>query len=261
MFEKTKEIIRCIKLEKPLILNITNYVTMDFVANGLLSIGASPVMSKAEQEIEDLMEHTKAVVINLGTLNEEFISLCKLSCQIANQLKKPIVLDPVGAGASKYRTDTCISLINEYSISIIRGNASEVMALSGSLQTTKGVDSIVEECSHIIEYAENLSSQYNTTVVVSGKKDIIVDNKLIVQFDRGSPLMPTVTGTGCLLSAVIAAFHSIEKNRFEAAKIATLYYGICGEAAENKANGPGSFKVQFLDELHFLPARGHYEKN
>jgi hydroxyethylthiazole kinase len=260
MFKKTKEMISHIKLEKPLVLNITNYVTMDFVANGLLSIGASPIMSKAEQEIEDLLKHTKAVVINLGTLNRDFITLCRHTCQIANQLNTPIVLDPVGAGASQYRTDTCMSLINEYNISIIRGNASEVMALSGSSHTAKGVDSMTES-NHAIESAKIVSSRHDAAVVVSGKTDIIVDNESIDQLDRGSPFMPTITGTGCLLSAVIAAFHAIEKNRFEAAKMATLFYGICGEIAENKANGPGSFRTQFLDALHFFPDRGQYEKN
>ena len=105
MFEKIKEITTKIKKNKPLILNITNYVTMDFVANGLLSLGASPVMSKAEQEIEDLLQLAQSIVINLGTLDKQFIALCEHACLIANQLKKPIILDPVGAGASSYRTD------------------------------------------------------------------------------------------------------------------------------------------------------------
>jgi hydroxyethylthiazole kinase len=260
MFKKTKAIMSHIKLEKPLVLNITNYVTMNFVANGLLSIGASPMMSIAEEEIEDLLKHAQSVVINLGTLNKAFITLCRHTCQIANQLNKPIVLDPVGAGASQYRTETCMSLINEYNISIICANASEVMALSGASHTTKGVDSIIES-KHAIENAKIISNRHNAAVVVSGKIDIIVDHNSIDQLDRGSPFMPTITGTGCLLSAVIAAFHAIEKNRFEAAKMATLFYGICGEIAENKANGPGSFRTQFLDALYFSPEADQYEKN
>lgn len=259
MFEKIKNVVAKIKEEKPLILNITNDVTMDFVANGLLSIGASPIMSKAAQEIEDLLQHTKSVVINLGTLHNDFIMLCKLTCAIANQLNKPIVLDPVGAGASQLRTETCISLITDYNISIIRGNASEVIALSGSAYMTKGVDSLSESM-QAIESAKIVSKRHNTAVVVSGKTDIIIDNESIDQFDRGSPFMPNITGTGCLLSAVIAAFHAIEKNRFEAAKIGTLFYAICGEIAENSANGPGSFRTHFLDALHSIPGRGQYEK-
>ncbi len=259
MFEKTKETMNRIKLEKPLVLNITNYVTMDFIANGLLSIGASPIMSKAAHEIEDLLQHAKSIVINLGTLNNDFIRLCKHTCKIANQLSIPIILDPVGAGASQYRTDTCMSLINEYPISIIRGNASEIIALSGSSCKIKGVDSITAS-NHAVENAKRISKRYNAAVVVSGKIDIIVDDESVDQFNRGSPFMPYITGTGCLLSAVIAAFHAIEKNRFDAAKMATLFYGISGEIAENSANGPGSFRTQFLDALHRIPDRGQYGK-
>src|SRR5689334_13033503 len=260
MFKKTKELMDHIQVTKPLVLNITNDVTMDFVANGLLSIGASPIMSKAEQEIEDLLQHTQSLVINLGTLNKEFIALCKHTCKIANQLDKPIILDPVGAGASQYRTDTCLSLISEYRISIIRGNAGEIMALSGASRQTKGVDSL-SESNQAIESATTISNRHQAAVVVSGKIDIIVDHASMTQLDRGSPSMPTTTGTGCLLSAVVAAFHAVEKNRFEAAKIATLFYGICGEIAESKAQGPGSFRTQFLDALHCPPDRGQYEKN
>ena len=259
MFEKIKNVVAKIKEEKPLILNITNDVTMDFIANGLLSIGASPIMSKAAQEIEDLLQYAKSVVINLGTLNKDFITLCRKTCEIATQLNKPIVLDPVGAGATQLRTETCMSLINEYNISIIRGNASEVIALYRLSYMTKGVDSL-SESKHAIESAKIVSKRYKAAVVVSGKTDVIIDNESIDQFDRGSPFMPLITGTGCLLSAVIAAFHAIEKNRFEAAKMATLFYGICGEIAENNANGPGSFRTQFLDALHFIPDRGQYEK-
>jgi hydroxyethylthiazole kinase len=260
MFERTEKILRHIKNRKPLVLNITNDVTMDFIANGLLSIGASPVMSKASQEIEDLLKYTQAVVINLGTLNTEFITLCKQTCQLANQFSIPIILDPVGAGASHYRTDACMSLINEYNIAIIRGNASEVMALSGSSHVTKGVDSLAIS-QHAIESAKALSKRHNTAVVVSGETDIIVDDELIEQLNCGSPIMPVITGTGCLLSAVVAAFHAVEKNRFEAATLATLFYGTCGEIAEKSAQGPASFRTLFLDALHSLPNRDYYEQN
>lgn len=259
MFQKMKEKINDIKYCNPLVLNITNYVTMDLIANGLLSLGASPIVSNTELEIEELLQHAKSVVINIGTLDEAFVSLCKRTCQMANRLNKPIVLDPVGAGASQYRTETCVSLLSDYSIAIVRGNASEIMALSGSLNKTKGVDSAAE--SHdAVESAKTLSKKYDTAIVVSGKMDVVVDADSISQHDRGSALMPYVTGTGCLLSAVVGAFHAIENNRFEAAKIATVFYGICGEIAEKKSNGPGSFRIQFLDALHAIPNEDQYEK-
>src|ERR1700733_2946553 len=119
MFEKIKNAVAKIKDEKPLILNITNDVIVDFISNGLLSLGASPVMSKAQQEIDDLLQLANSVVINLGTLDEKFIALCEYVCDVANQLKKPIILDPVGAGASHYRTNTSLNLIDNYDIAII----------------------------------------------------------------------------------------------------------------------------------------------
>ncbi len=241
-----------IKQENPLVLNITNYVTMDFVANGLLSLGASPIMSKSIDEIENLLQLTQSVVINLGTLNAEFIKLCQHTCKIANQLNLPVVLDPVGAGASQLRTKTSLSLMNDYKISIIRGNASEIMALSDFSHKTKGVDSRIQT-EDVIEQAKLISKHYDSALIVSGKVDLVIDQDLMSELHCGSDLMPMITGTGCLHTAVIAAFHAIHKNRFEAAKAATLFYGHCGEKAAQNAKGPGTFRSQFLDAL--------YEKN
>lgn len=252
MLQKIKNILPKIKNEKPLILNITNAVTMDFIANGLLSLGASPVMSKAHQEMDDLIQLASAVVINLGTLDEKFIVLCEEVCRIANELKKPIVLDPVGAGASRYRTETNFNLINKYKMAIIRGNASEIMSLAGVSMKTKGVDSTAQS-DFAIESAQSLSMRHDAAIVVSGKTDIIVDGNHMQQLHYGSPLMPQITGTGCLLTAVVAAFHAVEKNRFDASVLATAFYGLCGEKAAKSAQGPASFKIQFLDQLNLLP--------
>lgn len=259
MFEKIKEIMTKIKKNKPLVLNITNDVTMDFVANGLLSLGASPVMSKAEQEIEDLVKIANSVVINIGTLTDKFIDLCSHACLMANTFNKPIILDPVGVGASCYRTDTCLKLINNYDISIIRGNASEIMSLSDLSFSTKGVDSTAQsECA--MESAKIISMRHHAAIVISGKTDVIIDADSIYRFDRGSSLMPTVTGTGCLLSAVVGAFHAVEKNRLDASAAATIFYGICGEIAEKETKGPGSFKMKFIDALNSIPTQDQYDK-
>lgn len=249
MLEKINRLIKKVKQEKPLVLNITNNVTMDFIANGLLSLGASPVMSKAPEDIKDLLKIASAVVINLGTLDNAFIELCQSTCLQANQLDKPIILDPVGAGASHYRTSAALTLIHDYQISILRANASEIAALGGATTMTKGVDSLLES-QHTIEHAKVLSKQFNMAVVISGKTDFIIDQEAIELCERGSELMPMVTGTGCLLSAVVAAFNAVEKNRFDAAFAATLFYGICGETAAKNIQGPATFKNQFIDHLH-----------
>jgi hydroxyethylthiazole kinase len=237
-----------IKSQKPLILNFTNYVTMDFIANGLLSLGAIPLMCHAEQEIDDLVGIANAVVINLGTLNNDFIRLCELACLAANRWNKPIILDPVGAGASTYRTTTAIKFITDYQIAILKGNASEIMSLVDSSISSIGVESS-KDSSEAIQSARHLSTIMNSCVVISGKTDVIIDGNQMENLHSGSPLMTTVTGTGCLLTAIIAAFHSVDKNRFDAARSATLFYGSCGEIAAQNSSGSGDFKNTFLNLL------------
>lgn len=256
MYEEIKKILSKIKKVKPLILNITNDVTMDFIANGLLSVGASPMMSKAKSEMDDLLQLADAVTINLGTLDDQFISLCDYVCETANQLQKPIVLDPVGSGASDYRTRASLNLINQFRIAIIRANASEILSLSDGSFKTKGVDS-VDESNKAIESARRLAHRSQSLVVMSGKTDVIVGDERIAQLTYGSPFMPKITGSGCLLSSVVCTFHAVEENRFDASVYATAFYGMCGEAAEKKAKGPASFKMQFLDALSFMPDADH----
>lgn len=260
MLKKINHLLSEIKQKNPLILNITNDVTMDFVANGLLSLGASPVMSQSEKELDELIKIANAVVINIGTLNDKFVLLCERACSLANQLKKPIILDPVGAGATAYRTNTCLKLIKDYDIAIIRGNASEILSLSGSAMATKGVDSTLET-EQAIESAKMLAVEHQLAIVMSGKTDVIIDADLIQLSQRGSSMMPTITGTGCLFTAVVAAFHAVEKNRWDSNIAATIFYGICGEIAEQTAKGPGSFKMNFLDALATMLTEGQYERN
>lgn len=260
MFNLVNEILYKIKKENPLILNITNDVTIDFVANGLLSLGASPIMSFAQQEMDELIQLSKAVIINLGTLTHPFNELCHKVCDIANQKNIPIVLDPVGAGASHFRTETCFALLENHRISILRGNAGEIMALSGLSSKMKGVDSQVASIDSV-EFAKIVSVRYDLTVCVSGKIDILIDHDQHIQFNRGSSQMPLVTGTGCLLSAIVGAFHAVHPHRFEATSAASIFYSICGEIAENQSKGPGSFKMCFLDSLNTMPAKHFYEKS
>ncbi len=260
MYTQINDIVGRVRSNKPLIINITNHVTMDFVANGLLSLGASPIMTLATHEVDDLLNIANAVVINIGTLNDEFIHLCKAVCLAANRLGKPITLDPVGAGASLYRTKTCLDLLEQFDFSIIRGNASEIMALAGSVQNTRGVDASIAS-TYAIESAQYLASQHDVVVVISGAIDAVVDTNNVQHFEYGSPLMPMITGSGCLLSAVVSAFGVVHHNYYEAASAAVVFYGVCGELAASIAKGPGTFKPCFLDQLSMLPERTCYEKS
>lgn len=248
-FEEINSLVTLIREKKPLILNITNVVTMDFIANGLLSFGASPVMSQAEQEMEELISLAGAVVINTGTLNDKFMDFCEVTALTANRLNKPIILDPVGAGASHYRTDANLKMIRDHKVSIIRGNASEILALSGERGKTKGVDSTTESDA-AIENAKLVSTLFSSCVLMSGKTDVVVEGDEVGLFQRGSAMMPLITGSGCLFTAIVGAFRAVEKNCFKAAAAAAIFYGVCGERAAEGADGPGSFKMAFIDALH-----------
>lgn len=249
MSENISTLQRCISNTRPLILNITNAVTTDFIANGLLSLGASPIMSHALCEIEELVHLATAVVINIGTLDDDFVRLAEETARIANLLNKPVILDPVGAGATHYRTSISQQLLSAREIAIIRGNASEIMALAGQIADTRGVDSTMST-ELAIEAAQMLARRYDVVVAMSGAIDVIVDATRMKHVRRGSALMPLITGTGCLLSAVVAAFHAVHQDAFEAAVAASFFYAVSGERAALKTNLPGSFKVHFLDALH-----------
>ncbi|MDP3559340.1 MAG: hydroxyethylthiazole kinase [Legionellaceae bacterium] len=257
LYPKIHELVTRIQNKQPLILNVTNYVTMDFIANGLLSLGASPIMIQSTEEVSDLLKISAAVVINIGTLTDDFLLLCEQVCREANQLGIPITLDPVGAGASTYRTKACLNLLEQFDFAIIRGNSSEIMALSGAQANTKGVDSTMETHA-AIESAQRLSSQHKAVIVISGKIDAVIDAEQVQLFERGSSLMPRITGSGCLLSAVTSAFDAVHPQRYEAVSAAVLFYSVCGEIAARKANAPGSFKPYFIDALSFLPELADY---
>lgn len=250
MTQKINELIIQIKKQKPLILNITKYFPLDLIVSGLRSIGALPITSNAKQEIEELLDISKAVVINLGRLDDEFIALCERVCKAANELKKPIILDPVGAGASRYRTETSINLIKNYKISIVRGYPSEIAAMTNAKLIEIGTESKTNESA--ISNAKLLSKKYNMTVVLSGKINSVIDGELIEHFNFDSALLLKVAGISSLLSSIIGAFHGVEENRFVAATTAVAYYAVCVGIAKNKANGPGSFKTGLIDELYSM---------
>lgn len=259
MHESIIEGLKRIREEKPLILNITNHVTMDFVANGLLCVGASPIMSQSIIEAEDLVRAAQAVVINIGTLNDDFIQLAEAICFLANTFKKPLILDPVGAGASAYRTKIVQGWIERFHFSMIRGNASECVALIKGDKSAHGVDSLVNTMD-IVPIVKTYALTTSTVMMVSGQTDFIVQKHKVCFVKEGHPLMPRVTGSGCLLTSVLAAFASVSEDHFQAAVNAVTYYGLCGAIAAKKSIGPASFKVQFLDALANFALEMQHEK-
>lgn len=240
-----------IREKSPLIHNITNYVVMNNTANALLSIGASPVMAHAIDEVADMASTASALVINIGTLDAECVKSMLLAGKTASDKGTPIVFDPVGAGATSYRTTVCKQIIEECKPNIIRGNASEIMALCNTNIQTKGVDS-TSTSESALESAKTLAIQTKAIVVVSGETDYITDGTTVEMVHNGSPLMEKVTGMGCTATAVVAAFAAINSSLLEAATHAMAIIGIAGEIAAQKASGNGSMQVHFLDELYNL---------
>lgn len=237
-----------LKEKSPLVHNITNYVVMNNTANALLSIGASPVMAHAMEEVADMAAIASALVINIGTLSKKWVEAMELAMKSASDNNVPIVVDPVGAGATSYRTSTVKQLISSHSPDIIRGNASEIGAIYSSDVNTKGVDS-TQESHSAVEAAKFLAKEYGCVVVVSGVKDYIVtenDNSFV---SNGHPLMGRVTGMGCTATSMIGAFAGIDITAADASLTAMRIMGIAGEMAAEKADGPGSFQVHFLDAL------------
>ncbi len=238
-----------IRATAPLVHSITNFVVMNTTANALLALGASPVMAHAAEEVADLAAVAGALVINIGTLSPAWVESMRLAMQSAARAGRPIVFDPVGAGATAYRTETCRRLIDETPPSIIRGNASEIRALAGAATTTKGVDS-TDASEAALDSARSLAARYGCIAVASGAVDLVVSADRLTRIANGHPLMPRVTGLGCTATALIGAFAAVNPSLPNAAAHAMATMGIAGELAAAQSPGPGTFQVKFLDALY-----------
>ena len=236
---------------KPLVHNITNFVVMNFTANVLLAAGAAPVMAHAENEVEEMVAFAKALVLNIGTLDDAWIASMLKAGRKASALGVPIILDPVGAGATKLRTETAKRILAETNVTLVRGNASEILALGGGAAKTRGVDS-ADSVDAAAERAGTLARELGVPVAITGPVDFITDGKRVVRVANGHPLMGCVTGTGCGATAIIGAFAGVDADPVSAAATALAYYGLAGEYAADGAAGPGSFMIRFLDALHSL---------
>lgn len=237
-----------LRSSQPLVVSITNYVVMNNSANALLAAGASPIMAHSRQEMDELMQIAGALVINIGTLDETWIERMAFAIDAANRHHKPIILDPVGCGASRLRTDTSRRFAAQAERLIIRANASEIMALAGMDTQGKGVDA--RDASHsAISAGQQLARQYNASVVISGAQDFIISGDQVVQLSNGDAMMPKVTGMGCSLSALTGACAACgDLSGLSAAAI----MGVAGELAAQQAKGPGSLQLALLDTLYLL---------
>lgn len=249
--QRAAEIFLKIKKQKPLVHQITNFVVMNDTANITLHIGALPVMAQAKEEMNEMTAIAGALVLNIGTLQADWVESMKLAGKRANELHIPIVLDPVGAGATSYRTKTSLELLQGLKISVLRGNSGEIGALGGGGGEVKGVESIGRIKNPEL-VAAALSKKYGCVVAISGKRDIIADSKNVYYVDNGHELLTTLTGTGCMATSVIGVFCAVEKDYAMAAACGLAVYGLAAEIAARKAKGPGSFKVAFFDAVYNL---------
>lgn len=240
-----------IRSSKPLIHNITNFVVMNNTANALLSIGASPVMAHAGNEVTEMVKIASALVLNIGTLDDVWLKAMIQAGISAHTAGIPLIFDPVGAGATSYRIKACQDIIHTCRPGIIRGNASEIIAVSGSHSGTKGVDSTASSDS-ALDAAVQLAGYTGSVVVISGETDYITDGRTVKEVYNGHPMMKKVTGMGCTATAIVAAFAAVNPDYLTAAEEGMIVMGIAGEIAAGKSSGNGSLQMNFLDELYNL---------
>lgn len=240
-----------VRASAPLVLSVTNYVAANLNANGLLAVGASPIMTHQVEEIEDLTAISGAVVANMGIPAGTLPEALYLAGQCANRLGKPLIFDPVGVGASRYRNQVCAKLLEVASPDIIRGNASEIIALAGQSRATKGVDS-THGTMEARSAAKALAKEYACAVCVSGEIDLITDGTREILIDNGHAMMPRITGLGCTATALAGAFAAVVDDMVEAVAACMATLAIAGEIAAEQATGPASLQTGIIDTLYTL---------
>ena len=244
-------ILTTVRTQTPLIHHITNYVTVNDCANITICAGGAPVMAHASDEVEEMVQYAGALVLNIGTLDSAQIESMLLVGRAAAKRDIPIILDPVGAGATTFRTKTAQKLMKDLPISILKGNAGEIGVLAGADAKVRGVDS-----AGISGNKESITREFaertGMTVIMSGVTDIISDGKRTLLVENGHHLMGAVSGTGCMAASVTGVYNAVSQDRVTASATALAAFGIAGEKAAVLAKGPGSFKVALFDALASL---------
>jgi hydroxyethylthiazole kinase len=241
--------LRVLRERRPLVHQITNYVVMNETANATLALGALPVMAHAPQEVEEMAGAAAALVLNIGTLSEHWIDAMLLAGKAASG---PIVLDPVGAGATRYRTETAKRLLDELDVAVVRGNVAELATLAGREAEIRGVESIGANESGR-ELAREAARTLDTVAAVTGATDYVSDGERVIAVSNGHELLATVSGTGCMSTAVTGAFLAVKADApLEAAAEALVAFGVAGEDAARDARGPGTFHAALYDALYIL---------
>ncbi len=257
------EIVHNVRSKAPLVHNITNYVTVNDCANIILASGGSPVMADNDQEVEDIVSISNSLVINIGTINESVVSAMVKAGRKANELGRPVVLDPVGIGASKLRTVVVNQLLEKVKFSVIRGNISEIKTLYAGSGFTNGVDAAeqdkvtAENLDEVIQFAQQLSVKTGAVIVITGAIDVVVHSQHAYVIHNGHEMMSRITGSGCMLSSLIGSFCGANSdNIFASTAAAVCAMGICGERAYAKTvamdAGTSTFRNYLIDYMSKL---------
>lgn len=247
------ELLSLVRARSPLVQCITNFVSMDLVANSLLAAGASPAMVHSIHEIDAFTPRCDAIYVNIGTLSESWLPSMRAAASAAVNASRPWILDPVAVSASDFRMDACLGLV-ALRPAVIRGNPSEILALSSACRfsDSKGVDSS-HESTDAVEAAMSLARTSNAIVAVSGAIDYVTDGQRVVDTQNGVPMLQKITATGCAVTALIAAFVAVDpSNPFEATVCALSIFGLAGEMGMDFARGPASLRMTLIDSLHGL---------
>ena len=248
---KFSAMLESIRQNKPLVHHITNYVTVNDCANITLCIGAFPVMSHAWEEVEEMVGLADALVLNIGTLDPYQAKSMLLAGHAANNLDIPVIVDPAGTGATRYRTDFMSLLITELQISVIKGNAGEIGVLAGADARVRGVDT-GDVKGALPDIAQNFALETGITIVISGATDIVSDGDQVIAVENGHPMMGRISGTGCMATSIIASFAAIQRDMVKASAVSLAAFGIAGERAAACTSGSGSFKTALFDQLSVL---------
>ncbi|MFD1124745.1 hydroxyethylthiazole kinase [Lentilactobacillus raoultii] len=247
------DLLTTLREKNPIAFNISNFVTVQDVANGINALGASPIMSEEKNEAEAMVQMADSVTINLGAFTEQQLTQIETVMTFANQYHKPIVVDPVAVGAVHYRLERCNELLDQKKVAVIRGNAGEIAALAGVDWQSKGIDA-GEGTGDLVETAKKLANQYHCTVVESGKTDIITNGDAVIRVFNESDLFKLHVGSGDMLSSTIGCFVGVEDDYFEAAQTAVVVFDVAGEVVAKSMSQPlaGSFGPRLIDELHLI---------
>lgn len=257
--DQLADILDRVRLQQPVVHVINNIVTASDVANVLRAVGARPIMAFAAEEVSEIVSGADALVLNLGTPTPERITAMILAGHQANLLGKPVIFDPVGATVSRFRIESARRILSELRMMVIKGNRAEIGGLAGVEGHLRGLDA-VSGPEDLRPAAEALSRQTGAVIAISGQKDVVVREGWAVVVENGHPLMGRVTGTGCMLTAVIAAFAAVEPDAMMATVAATVCFGLAGERAARQARGLGTFKTALLDSLYELTSKDIVER-